>query len=350
MNSNIKFCFYVFLLTITGCKEDHLKVTNFGDRNFNVTEMLIRDSFIDFRITSDFKYFDGEIYFLNAVTQDLVDSIPLVNTTNASSYISTLNMNSHSYFSAIDLKFLFRVSDFEGRVYFDTITGENPYARGARSKVFKSISGLLAYWPLGSDVLDYSGNGQHATINGNVIFQKTPNQKFDAALFNGNSSLTVPHSNNLNPNTFSISAYITPTTINDFANMSVIISKREGDGWGNGFECNIGTTDKKSYTVGAGWTNTAGNNGFVAPNLIWFNSPTHVIYTHDKDSAKLYLNGKNWISIKSNGVINNNNTLPVTIGRRGNGYHPFTGYINDVAVWNKALSPKDIADISYLFK
>jgi hypothetical protein len=352
MFSKQKLLFSVFLLSFLGCKQEDLKVSNFGSKKFEVSDMLFRDSFVDFRVSSNFKIFSGKIYFLDVASGIIKDSSLFNNTKNEQSFIHTINMNNSTYFSAPEVMCVFRVADFDGKFYQDTTTNENPFSRGARTKKFKSILGLLAYWPLESDVKDYSGNNQHATTtNGNIIFKKTPNQKFDAAYFNGNSSLNVPHSNNLNPNTFTISSYITPTTINDNtnANYSVIIGKREGDGWGNGFEYGIGKLDNVNYIVAATWTNS-GNGGIQSPKAFSFGTSTHFIYTHDKDSAKLFVNGKILIAQKSNGVINNGNTLPITIGRRGNGYHPFTGYINDVAVWDRVLNKKEIEDISNMFK
>ena len=42
---------------------------------------------------------------------------------------------------------------------------------------------------------------------------------------------------------------------------------------------------------------------------------------------------------------NTSNTLPITIGSRGNGWHQTIGKIDDIGIWNRALTQQEISDL-----
>ncbi len=73
-------------------------------------------------------------------------------------------------------------------------------------------------------------------------------------------------------------------------------------------------------------------NGGIVPDGVW----THVVAVIDPGSIKLYINGSLSITGSgSNGYVTNNSTFLQIGGGSGNN---FVGSIDDVAVWNTALS------------
>jgi hypothetical protein len=75
------------------------------------------------------------------------------------------------------------------------------------------------------------------------------------------------------------------------------------------------------------------------------NTWSHFVYTHDNDSAKIYLNGNLVQSMAISGGLTNN-TLPVRFGGRpSDGWHPFNGALDDIGIWNRALSACEIQDL-----
>jgi hypothetical protein len=75
------------------------------------------------------------------------------------------------------------------------------------------------------------------------------------------------------------------------------------------------------------------------------NTWSHFVYTHDNDSAKIYLNGDLVQSMAISGGLTYN-TLPVRFGGRpSDGWHPFNGDLDDIGIWNRALTACEIQDL-----
>jgi hypothetical protein len=75
------------------------------------------------------------------------------------------------------------------------------------------------------------------------------------------------------------------------------------------------------------------------------NTWSHFVYTHDNDSAKIYLNGALVQSMAISGGLTYN-TLPVRFGGRPvDGWHPFNGDLDDIGIWNRALTACEIQDL-----
>jgi hypothetical protein len=93
------------------------------------------------------------------------------------------------------------------------------------------------------------------------------------------------------------------------------------------------------------WETDGGQNSY-ADTLIEANQWYHAVGTYDFSTglAKIYINGEfdKEISFTSD---KNFTTIPVIIGGYGVGAYPFDGIIDDVGIFNVALTEGDVKDI-----
>jgi hypothetical protein len=201
------------------------------------------------------------------------------------------------------------------------------------------VNGLIAYYPLDDNVKDSSGSNLNGTIIGSI--QSTTDRKgalnsayyFDGTVFN---YISVADNAKLNMNVFTISAWIYRTAVTDGG---YIVNK--------GRDVENGHYGLLSSSIGAE-TNYYGINGASFANEdfgIW----QLITGTVSGNSAKFYINGKLVSSATlSTSFACNSGGQPLTIG---NHYYvgvppewayPFKGKIDDVRIYNRALSDSEV--------
>jgi gliding motility-associated-like protein len=212
-------------------------------------------------------------------------------------------------------------------------------------------NGLVGWWPFTGNVNDLSVNTNNGTVTGATLTADRFGNPNNAYSFNGTSAnyIDVPHNASFDVSNVTISAWYNAIDygVNTTSWKRLIVSKREWGGWGNSFEVNIeapysGTINKMQ----ACWT-INGVNSFLtfADGSLLTNTWSHFVYTHDNDSAKIYLNGALVQSMAISGGLTYN-TLPVRFGGRpSDGWHPFNGDLDDIGIWNRALTACEIQDL-----
>ena len=80
--------------------------------------------------------------------------------------------------------------------------------------------------------------------------------------------------------------------------------------------------------------------------LINTNTYAHLVYTHDANHVRLYLNGVKVEEITSPGLLGIN-ALPLWFGARPQNIQFFNGIIDDVGLWNIALDSCQIKDLYF---
>jgi len=83
----------------------------------------------------------------------------------------------------------------------------------------------------------------------------------------------------------------------------------------------------------------SGSSDTVVPADVW----SHVAVTYDKQNIKLYLNGESVLNKPETASLGQND-IYVSIGGDMNGGSRFNGLIDEVAIYNRALSAKEIRD------
>jgi len=208
-------------------------------------------------------------------------------------------------------------------------------------------TGLVGYWPFCGNANDASGNGNNGTVNGATLTSDRYGNTSSAYNFNGSSNyIDVGNNNSLNSNIVTISAWYNAVDYGSSAQgfQGNLVSKREQSGWGGAYQ--LALMSNPSNLVYAPYT-IAGQNGNVYSTLQPLGQWIHVVYVHDLNSARIYINGVlSGTTLVSGGLTFNN--LPVWFGARPNAgglSHFFNGKLDDIAIWNRALTATEIQQL-----
>jgi hypothetical protein len=199
-------------------------------------------------------------------------------------------------------------------------------------------NGLVGWWPFNGNANDESGNGNNGTVNGATLATDRLGNVNKAYSFDGvNNKIEVPNSTILNFGvnpTFSINFWINKNT----ATAGGIISKAiplNGFSW-VGF--NFVFDD---FQIGYPCLSNIINTGTNSWNCLTFTIQNGLI--------KGFLNGVlinqfTCNQIVSNSISNTNN-LYFGVDRDGNNY--YNGLIDDIGIWNRALTQQEITNLYY---
>jgi len=224
--------------------------------------------------------------------------------------------------------------------------------RGSIGRFFQGDPTLVGYWQLGGNSLDNSGNGNNGT---NTAVSYSPAySRFNGgqgASFNGSSSvITISNATSLQiTGALSISFWIYPNVNNV---EQTIIAKGPNA---------IGGAE---YLVLLGADNGNGDIRFVSSNSSnWFgvhnanssdNLATgqwyHIVVVRtgntSSDTLRIYKNGKSLpVSVEStNPSYVSATSYNVVFGNNSSGVNEwFNGYLDEVGIWNRALTPQEIS-------
>ena len=210
-------------------------------------------------------------------------------------------------------------------------------------------NGLVGWWPFNGNANDESGNGNNGTVNGATLTSDRFGNNAQAYAYDGvDDRIEIAHNQTLNCSAVSISVWF--NTNNFLASNGFgphLLSKRETSGWGNSFQMNVGINQTQN-ACWADWSISSNggiyfNNSTILNTGNWFN----LVYTHDGTNVKLFLNGTLVQTIVSPGLLTFN-TLPLWIGARpnaGNNSSWFNGKLDDIGIWNRALTQQEITDL-----
>ena len=204
-------------------------------------------------------------------------------------------------------------------------------------------NGLVGWWPFNANANDESGNGNNGTVNGATLTTDRINLNNYAYSFSGNEFISIPNSNTLNSNYVTISVWFQtsslsfgslvyktdPSAINEQYGIVLNYPNPNNSIWSikNGNNCN---------SPGIGWQTLT-----LVQNLsdsIWHN----LICTYDGTLSKIYLD---------NNLISNSTFSTdiidacggeINIGKGYNSNYFYSGKIDDIGIWNRALTQDEI--------
>jgi len=198
-----------------------------------------------------------------------------------------------------------------------------------------SISGLVAAYAFnegaGSTVADASGNNNTGTISGATW---TTGGRFGSALvFNGGSAVvTIPSAASLQLTTgMTLEAWVYPTSMLSW--WRSIVDKNVDQYY------LMASSDQNRPAVGGTWG--AGNRNLYGPAALPLNTWTHLAATFDGTTVRLYVNG---VEVASQTQTTPLTTSTATLQIGGDAYsgENFAGRIDEVRIYNRALSPSEI--------
>ena len=207
-------------------------------------------------------------------------------------------------------------------------------------------SGMVAWWPGNGNALDIVG-GNNGVLSNGVTF--APGEVGQAFSFNGNAqSVVVPDSPSLElTGAITIEAWVNLATLTDDPNGSAraVVSKVGGAEGNNGYQ--FGFAHQTLFGI------------FNSPGQVWPQweviSPTlsslatgvwmHVAWTYDQNTMLLYLNGQPIATnvIGPQPIATSSSNLHISGDDNGNGM--FDGLIDEVSIYNRALSSNEIAAV-----
>ena len=210
-------------------------------------------------------------------------------------------------------------------------------------------NGLVGWWPFNGNANDESGNGHHG-ITTNISYDTNNYGALNSAIYlNGSSFIELPSLSTLNIENHSFSGWFKT----NLSSLQLLIYKVDiGTATDEGFGLYIDPTlvnGNLSYSVkvngncapGAGWVR-ANSNTSIGTQLYY-----HIAGVTNPDSLVLYVNGQVVKKvIRPSGLIDNC-ASSVWIGRDWptNSQYNFVGNIDELGIWNRALSAQEISNL-----
>jgi hypothetical protein len=210
--------------------------------------------------------------------------------------------------------------------------------RGSMGRFFQGDPTLVGYWQLDGSSVDNSGNGNNGTDT--AMSYGPAYSRFSGgqgANFNGSSSyIRVEHSASLSmANAITIGAWV---YFNDVSRQYAAITlKGSSTDWNWHFQLYNDLISWGTYTTAE---NNLQSTTIISPHT-WY----HVVVTYDGSTKTIYINGR----LDSYNSVSGNfrsNTTPLGIGVFIDGANLsryFNGYIDEVAIFSRALSAQEIS-------
>jgi len=202
---------------------------------------------------------------------------------------------------------------------------------------------LISWYPFTGNTADLSGNSNNGVNNGAVLTTDRFSSSNSAYQFNGaNSYINVPSLSNL---------IYTPISISLWVNFSSLCSPLSSNCWqvligrDAAFNTSQGSLvlhnhqpnnliNKLIYHTGGGADITT-----ITPTT---NSWNHLVFIYENSTTKWFVNGV--LTYSAAFAYNSNANIPFNIGSGGNRFY-FNGILDDIGIWNRALSSCEIQQL-----
>jgi hypothetical protein len=204
--------------------------------------------------------------------------------------------------------------------------------------------GLVGWWPFNGNANDESGNGNDGVVNGAILTSDRFGNANKAYSFDGVDDYVLNNSNTglgLNSRTIDFWMKTTGASLNP----QVLIDEG-GSICGSGFAIvNLNPSNFLRFDNSCSYkdmTSPFGLNQWINVVIVFDNSISNGL-----SGVKFYINGNLIINYSTlNGAnlnINSGNSFPLTFAksRLENNYF-FSGELDDIAIYNRALSPEEI--------
>ena len=206
--------------------------------------------------------------------------------------------------------------------------------------------GLVAFYPFNGNANDESGNGHHGTVNGATLTSDRNDVQNSSYSFDGLDDYIYINSNNNQLDFFgncclTISAWI---NLDNTDNQYGILTNSASNNIHQQYALKVDSNSKLYFLAGDGLFESNGFNYSSSDinNGQW----THTLVSYDGNKLKLYLNGN---LDYENQIIDNFPESPSSVAFIGNSWGSnndfFPGQIDDVGIWNRALTEKEIQNL-----
>jgi hypothetical protein len=207
-------------------------------------------------------------------------------------------------------------------------------------------NGLVGYWPFNGNANDQTPNGNNGTVNGASLTNDRFGNVDIAYDFDGISNyITVLDNNVFNMQNFTISTWVKNSSTAPTVLARYILNKG----------CNTPSPSFRLYYENDGTLQQYVSDCWV-PNRVYLNGPSsnnlwvNLIYSYDGQNLKMYVDGVLYGTTNQSGSLTNNNN-PMYIGcSTATSNCPqlsafYAGKIDDIGIWNRALSQQEITNM-----
>jgi hypothetical protein len=213
--------------------------------------------------------------------------------------------------------------------------------------------GLAAWWPFSGGADDVSGNGNNGVVQGAVLTEDRNGQPNGAYLFDGiNDYIEVPNSPTLNMSSLTVAGWINCNNApaEGAEGMMAIVSK-----WYNLLDC--GEFSDTYITVLSNYnfsirlesaSSVYPGSTIISGSSVDLNEWVFFTYVHDElTGGAVYINGElaGTTSIAGEICTSTNSVLIGADNDGGDLWRQFSGAIDDVGIWSRALSEDEITGL-----
>ncbi len=207
--------------------------------------------------------------------------------------------------------------------------------------------GLVGWWPLDGDGIDHSANEYHGTLSDAVqVGENRYGQVGSALVFDGESAMvSISHSSLLNlSEDFTISSWIYSINPPVGGASHTIVAKR---GWPDDVSVPYNVSINYQYEANSHKKPLFGSkvNSFTfreSMTAIENDTWHHLLISYASPELKFYLDGIELESFQLSQAERADNLKPLQIGGWGASDEFFEGSIDDVGIWNRALTDLEI--------
>ena len=201
-------------------------------------------------------------------------------------------------------------------------------------------SGLVGWWPFNGNANDASGNGNNGTVNGASLTTDRFGIVDNAYSFDGlNDFIQSDTISSLNSSINSISTWIYAPSFSMHHQIEYAAPTFGTLGRAFAFNTSRLAIVPTSNCVDASGPGVINLSGQLGTNS-WYN----LVFISDSSVGKFYINGV-YIGQENIGSSVCQNPLTLILGRGTNGGGPmwYTGKIDDIGIWNRALTQSEVA-------
>ena len=216
---------------------------------------------------------------------------------------------------------------------------EKPIAQNIPSYV--PTNGLVGYWPFNGNANDESGNGNNGTVNGPILTTDRngkPNSAYE--FFGPQVLISVENSSSLEigKNDYSLSAWIKTK-----ASKNGRIISKGSSGCETGYMMRTHDSSQNLYTENANNNNcyvTHASSKKINDGEWQFVS----VVVKRNNVSEIYINGVLDSKVQNMDDIDltNNQKMFFGFNNLNNSYEPFEGIIDDIVIYNRALTEQEI--------
>ncbi|MFN9711135.1 MAG: LamG-like jellyroll fold domain-containing protein [Bacteroidota bacterium] len=208
-------------------------------------------------------------------------------------------------------------------------------------------NGLVGYWPFCGNAIDKSGNGRNGTVNGAQLTKDRFGRDNSAYAFAGNvsSNITIGNITGITGDyTISFWEYTDSYQLACEIGFGINTANTTDPNKGYGIQMNGNTSlcsvapQVRLVTDGA----SACTNIISTTQQVQLNKWTHIIVSRQGNVVRIFING---VQVTSGTNLSLVGITNLVFGMRSDATIPFKGILDDIALWNRALTIQEMQQL-----